>query len=143
MERASRSKVAPGFTKKAWGGLRTARDVWREQVLGGRLCTHCQTSHAIGTLNMFWPADELEHDQPALAVRMALQHQGSIPYVEFNVCGEPKKYVPMPVMFFCVYCRKTMEEWAADAPSKVVTEVRMGPDERRPFGQVPGIVTTE
>ena len=34
--------------KKAFGGLKTARDVWREQVLGGRLCTHCQTSHAIG-----------------------------------------------------------------------------------------------
>jgi hypothetical protein len=118
--------------------MKTARDVWREQVLGGRLCTHCQMSRAIGTLNMFWPMEDIEADQPALVVKLALQHQGKIPWVEFNVCGEPKKYVPLPVAFFCMYCQKEMEKWAAHAPSKVVCEVRMGPEESKVVGQVPG-----
>jgi hypothetical protein len=67
-----------------------------------------------------------------------MHHHGQIPFVEFNVGGEPRKYIPLPVAFFCTFCRKTMEQWAARAPSKVVAEVRMGPDESKVIGQVPG-----
>ena len=138
MAQAPGKKPATIHLQKAFGCVKTAREVWREEVLRGHLCTHCRTTKAIGTINLFWPADEFEADQPTLAVKMFLRSPAGVPWVEFNVCGEPKKYVPLPVAFFCAFCRKNIEQWAARAPSKVVAEVRMGPDESRMAVAMPG-----
>ena len=84
------------------------------------------------------PSDEFEHDYPQLAVKMALRSPAGIPWVEFAVCGEPRKYVPLPAVPFCQHCQQAVERWAAKAPSKMVCEFRLGPDESRLVGQAPG-----
>lgn len=127
--------------KRAFGGG-SPREVWRKHVLRGQICTHCQTSPAVGTVNIFWPAEEFEADLPRLAAKMAIQSRGSIPFVEFKFDHDPnslpKKYIPLPVVLFCEHCRTEVEKWAGKAPSYAVVEFRDGPpDSERVSGQVP------
>ena len=124
--------------KKLFGGQTDAISIWRQHVLNGALCNHCQTNRAIGTINMFWPAADFEKDQPKLAVQYATECGGAIPLVKFRVGKEERNFIAMPVMYFCEQCRKDMEVWAAHAPSYVVSEVRTGPHPDRIIGQVGG-----
>jgi hypothetical protein len=137
MGRASRSKIDPAFTKKAFGGRITAKELWRQTVLPGKFCLHCRTAPAIGTINMFSPAADFQKDHPRLALQYATECGGRIPYVQFNVNGEARNFVALPVLYFCGLCRKDMEKFAAHKPSYVVAEIRTGPEVDKVFSQVP------
>jgi hypothetical protein len=136
MGRASRSKNDPAYFKKAFGGRTTAKELWRQTVLPGKLCLHCRTRPAIGTINLFTPAADFQKDHPRLALQYATECGGRIPYVQFNVCGEPRNYVALPVLYFCGLCRRDVEKFAAKKPSYVVAEIRTGPESDKPFVQV-------
>ena len=123
--------------RKLFDGRTTAQELWRQTVIGERKCMHCQVMRAIGTINMFWPAKDFEKDQPALAVKIASEHQGGIPFVSFKSAGGIKRnFVHMPTLYACGHCARELEKMLAKAPSYVVVEIRRGPGEDKPQVQV-------
>lgn len=139
MGQASRSKSIPGYLKKLFGGRTTAQDIWRQHVIGKRLCNKCQAPATMEG-HLFWPVEDFERDQPALAVQIASQHHGGIPFVSFRSAGGVKRdFVHMPTLYACGNCAREMERMLARAPSYVVVEVRRGPGPDKIVSAVPGL----
>lgn len=136
MGQASRSKVVAGYRKKLFDGRTTVQDVWRQHVVHRNLCCKCQ-SRAIIEGHLFWPVEDFEKDHPALAVQIASEHQGGIPFVSFRSAGGVKRdFVHLPTLYACGNCARDMERMLARAPSYVVVEVRRGPGPDAPSVQV-------
>lgn len=139
MGRASRSKDQRHL-HKLFDGRITAQELWRQTVIGTRLCGKCNTSRAIGTINMFCPAADFERRFPSVALKYATECGGRIPTVMFRVGDDmlPRHFVALPVIYFCGQCQAEMEKWAAHKPSYVTAEIRTGPEPDKVYGQVPG-----
>ena len=136
MGRASRSKSQPGYLNKLFGGRATAQDVWQQHVIGQNLCNKCKAQATLEA-HLFWPIEDFEKDQPALAVKIASEHNGGIPFVSFKSAGGVKRnFVHMPTLYACGHCARELEKMLAKAPSYVVVEIRRGPGEDKPQVQV-------
>ena len=127
MGRASRSKSQPGYLNKLFGGRATAQDVWQQHVIGQNLCNKCKAQATLEA-HLFWPIEDFEKDQPALAVKIASEHQGGIPFVSFRSAGKVRRYfVHMPTLYVCGACEAELSSMLAKLPSYVVVEFRRGP----------------
>jgi hypothetical protein len=136
MGRASRTKAQPGYLNKLFQGRATAQDVWQQHVIGLNRCNKCQ---AVATMeaHLFWPVEDFEKDHPALAVKIASEHQGGIPFVSFRSAGGIKRnFVHLPTLYACGHCAGELEKMCARAPSYVVVEFRRGPGADKPQVQV-------
>jgi hypothetical protein len=137
MGRASRSKCQRGYLTKLFGGRTTAQDVWRTYVIGSNLCNRCKAP-AIMEGHLFWPVEDFERDHPALAVKIASEHNGGIPFVSFKSAGRVRRdFVHLPTLYSCGNCAREFESMLAKAPSYVVVEVRKGPGADKIVSAVP------
>jgi hypothetical protein len=137
MGRASGSKDQRHL-HKLFNGRTTAQELWRRTLLTGKFCGKCRTAAAIGTINMWCPAEDFERLFPRIALQYATELEGKIPYVMFKSSGEARKFVALPVIYFCGACRSEMEKWAARKHSTVVAQIKTGPEPDKVYGQVPG-----
>ena len=127
MGREAKAKVERGYRTKLFNGETTAQDIWRKHVIGTHTCNKCQAK-AILEAHMFWPVEDFEKDQPALAVKIASEHQGGIPFVSFKSAGKVRRdFVHMPTLDACGACESELSGMLAKLPSYVVVEFRRGP----------------
>ena len=136
MGREAKAKAERGYLKKLFDGRTTARDVWRQSVIGRHVCNKCQ-ARATMEAHVFWPVEDFERDQPFLAVKIASDHHGGIPFVSFKSSGGGRRdFVHMPTLYACDGCSAELEKMLAHAPSYVVVEFRRGPGPEKPQVQV-------
>lgn len=137
MGQASQTKADRIHRTKLFGGQTTAQDVWRNHVLGAQMCNKCQQP-AVMEAHLFWPTEDFEKDQPALAVQIASEHQGGIPFVRFRSAGNVQRnFVHLPTLYACGACSPELESMCAKLPSYVVAEFRRGPGADKIVGAVP------
>ena len=132
----AKAKMERIHRRKLFDGQTTAQDIWRKHVLGAHMCNMCQQPAAMEA-HLFWPTEDFEKDQPALAVKIAQEHQGGIPFVTFRSAGGRRDFVHMPTLYACGHCARELEILCAKLPSYVVVEFRRGPGVDKIVGAVP------
>ena len=138
MGREAKAKSQHGYLRKLFDGRTTAQDIWRQYVIGNHTCNKCE-ARATMEAHVFWPVEDFERDQPALAVQIASEHHGGIPFVSFKAPERTRRdFVHMPTLYACDGCSAELEKVLARAPSYVVVEFRRGPGPDKPQVQVGG-----
>lgn len=133
-----RARSEAGYLHKLFDGRTTAQEIWRQYVIGAHTCNKCE-ARATMEAHVFWPVEDFEVDQPALAVQIASEHHGGLPFVSFKSSGGGRRdFVHMPTLYACDGCSAELEKMLARAPSYVVVEFRRGPGPEKPQIQVGG-----